>query len=162
MTLNGNFTCEEFMRRFKASLTCLLFFIFLLPHYSNGQSVMSVLKNHSEVSSFANALEQAQLDDTISGSGPYTIFAPSNEAFNNTTGNILNSSSRMRSLLLNHIMTGLATGKNLKVMSKTTSMGGIQLNFNGTNPIMVNDAEITTSNIKANNGVIHIINRVLE
>lgn len=147
---------------FKESLACLFFIILLIPHHSDAQSVISVLKDHSNVSSFVNALEDAELDETISGSGPYTIFAPSNEAFNKAVGTTPKTGSRMRSLLLNHIMTGLATGKNLRVMSKTTSMGGIQLNFNGTNPIKVNDAEITTENIEANNGVIHIIDKVLE
>lgn len=150
------------MTLFKESLICLLILLFTIPLCSNGQSVMSVLKNNSEVSSFVSAIEKTQLNETFSNSGTYTIFAPTNEAFDKAVTSRQSSDSRLRSFLLNHIMTGWATEKNLKIMSSSTSLGGIQLNFTGSNPMQVNNSEITTPNIRASNGVIHIIDGVLE
>jgi uncharacterized surface protein with fasciclin (FAS1) repeats len=68
----------------------------------------------------------------------------------------------MRDALLNHIMTGLATERSIKVMSKATSLGGLTLHIevNG-DQIIINNARLITTNIRAGNGVIHVVDRVL-
>src|SRR5699024_9477400 len=108
------------------------------------------------------ALESTGLDQQLMGMGPYTVFAPSNEAFESFSRGINTSSGRMRSVLLNHIMTGLATERSIRAMNKVTSLGGITLNIesNGSE-ILIDKARLIRSNIRAGNGVIHIIDRVL-
>lgn len=134
-----------------------------LPELANSQKIMAVIKNHSDLSSFANALEANGIDEELSGNGPYTIFAPINESFDREISGKSLTSSSVRNLLLNHIMTGYATEKNMKVMSRATSMGGITLVLNSVeNPVKINNAEVLKMNIKAQNGVLHIIKGILK
>ncbi len=119
------------------------------------QDIISTMKEENRISNFVEALEDAQLTEKLNGNGPYTIFAPSNNTFNSNVSN----QNRSRSYLLNYIMTGLATERNLKAMSNITTLGGMVLNLRKTNSgeIRIEDREITSSNIRASNGVIHII-----
>lgn len=135
----------------------------VLPEAAKSQKIMSVIKSHSNLSSFANALEANGIDQELSGNGPFTIFAPVNESFDKeTTGKSITSNS-VRSLLLNHIMTGYATERNMKVMSRATSLGGLTLTLKPSeSPVKINNAEVLKMNIKAQNGVLHIIKGVLK
>ncbi len=151
------------MNLHKESIFILVIFsLSILPCFTHAQTIMSVLSGDQETSSFAKALEHTGLDQQLLDMGPYTIFAPSNEAFESFSNGINTSSSRMRSILLNHIMTGLATERSIRAMNKVTSLGGVTLNVesNG-NTILIDNARLIQSNIRAGNGVIHIIDRVL-
>ncbi|MDX1629899.1 MAG: fasciclin domain-containing protein, partial [Fulvivirga sp.] len=106
------------------TLLIAVLMVVLLPEAAKSQKIMTVIKSHSNLSSFADALEQNGLDEELSGNGPYTIFAPVNESFDRETSGKSITSSSVRNLLLNHIMTGYATERNMKVMSKATSLGG--------------------------------------
>lgn len=142
-------------------LAVLLFM--MLPETAKSQKIMTVIKSHSNLSSFANALEANGIDQEISGVGPYTIFAPINESFEKEISGKNLASSSVRNLVLNHIMTGYATERNMKVMSRATSMGGVTLILKpGENPVRINNAEVLKMNIKAQNGVLHIIKGILK
>lgn len=149
----------------KSGITLLFtLFAFLgIVESVNSQDLMSVIKSHSNLSSFADAIEANGLATELAGKGPYTVFAPENETFDKEISGKNLSSSSVRNLLLNHIMTGYATERNMKVMSKATSLGGISLALKSDgNTIKINDAEIVKINIKARNGVLHIIRGVLK
>lgn len=119
------------------------------------QDIISTMKKENQISNFVDALEKTQLTEKLDGNGPYTIFAPSNSAFNNN----VSTQNRSRSYLLNYIMTGMATERNLKAMSNITTLGGMVLNLSKTSSgeIRIEDRAITNANIRASNGVIHII-----
>lgn len=146
--------------------TSLLLFactLTLLPLSVQSQSLMSVIQNRPSLSSFAEALQKSGIDQRLEGQGPYTVFAPSNNAFNKEIAGKDLSSSSVRSTLMNHIMTGYATERNMKIMSKAKSMGGITLSIETSgNSITINDVVLTSVNIKADNGVLHIISGVLK
>ena len=134
-----------------------------LPEVAKSQKIMSVIKSHSNLSSFAEALEANGIDQELSGNGPFTIFAPVNESFEKETSGKSLTSNSVKSLLLNHIMTGYATERNMKVMSRATSLGGLTLTMKSAeSPVKINNAEVIKMNIKAQNGVLHIISGVLK
>lgn len=136
---------------------------FGISESADSQDLMTVIKSHNDLSSFANAIEANGLESELSGKGPYTVFAPINEIFDKEISGKNLSSSSVRNLLLNHIMTGYATERNMKVMSKATSLGGITLALKTDgNVVKINEAEIIKMNIKARNGVLHIIRGVLK
>lgn len=139
------------------------FILTAIPEAAKSQKIMSVIKSHSNLSSFANAIEANGMESELNSSGPYTVFAPVNESFDKEiSGKNLNSSA-VKKLLLNHIMTGYATERNMKVMSRATSLGGVTLVLKANEtPVKVNDAEVIELNIKAENGVLHIIKGVLK
>ena len=145
------------------TLLIAVLMVVLLPEAAKSQKIMTVIKSHSNLSSFADALEQNGLDEELSGNGPYTIFAPVNESFDRETSGKSITSSSVRNLLLNHIMTGYATERNMKVMSKATSLGGLTLVLKpGEQPAKINSAEFLKMNLKAQNGVLHIIKGILK
>lgn len=138
--------------------------LFILPATANSQQLMSVIKSHSNLSSFANAIESNGLDKKLAEKGPFTVFAPTNADFDKEVSGKSLSSSSVRSMVLNHIMTGYATERNMKMMSRATSLGGITLDMKayGDQVKINNNAEIIKGNIKAQNGVLHIIKGVLK
>lgn len=145
------------------STLIILSILIILPQVAQSQQLMSVIKSHSNISSFANALESNGLDEELNGKGPYTVFAPTNESFDKEISGKSLTSSSVRKIVMNHIMTGYATERNMKIMSRATSLGGISLVLeSGDDGLKINDARITTVNIKAKNGVLHIITGILK
>ena len=138
-------------------LTCLSFIWTI--NISYGQTVVEKLKSNNQANHFAQALEDADLDTKLNGSGPFTLFAPSNEAFDAlSSGQKLNSD-----LMLNHILTGMATERSLKAMSEVTCLSGRTVTINEENgQLSVGAIRILSSNIRAKNGVIHIIDGVIK
>lgn len=125
------------------------------------QSVFETLKSNGQTSEFAAALENAGLDDRLSGnSGSFTVFAPSNSAFSKVDDKVKTDSD----FLLNHIITGTATKRSLQHMSQVTCLSGITIEIvkmnNGS--LSVQNYPLEQSNIRAGNGVIHIINGVIQ
>lgn len=141
-----------------------LFFItaFILSfHVARSQSIMQKLKANNQTSHFAQALEKTNLSSKLNSSGPYTLFAPSNEAFDKLTATQKENSQ----LLLNHIFTGMATERSLKAMKEVTCLSGKTIKLKGAEngqSVSVDSYVIIASNIRASNGVIHIINGVIK
>lgn len=149
--------------RYKKSLGFL--FVCLILSNTNidtiqAQSVLDVLKNNSQTSAFAAAIDEAGLAERLSQDGPYTLFVPSNKAFDNLTSDEKNNSN----LLLNHIITGTATERSLKHISNMTCLSGITIEVveMDNNSISVQDYPLIKSNIRADNGIVHIIGGVIK
>lgn len=145
------------------STLIILSTLIVVPQISQSQQLMSVIKSHNNISSFATALESQGLDKKLNGKGPFTVFAPTNESFDKEVAGKSLSSSSVHKIVMNHIMTGYATERNIKIMSKATSLGGIILLLETDDDgLKINDARVTTVNIKAQNGVLHIISGILK
>lgn len=133
------------------------------PLSVQSQSLMSVIKNRSELSSFARALENNDIQHKLEEPGPFTVFAPSNSFFDQELNGKEIASPQVNNLVLNHIITGYASERNMKIMSKAKTLGGMILKMNSEQGrITVNGLELVTLNIKAQNGVLHIISGVLK
>lgn len=124
------------------------------------QTILEKLKSNSQTTQFAQALENTGIDDRLNQSGPFTVFAPTNTAFDElSTGQKSDSN-----LLLNHILTGMATERSLRAMSDITCLSGqmVSIQNQSGNNLAIESNRISVSNIKASNGVIHIIEGVIE
>jgi len=113
-------------------------------------------------------VQAAGLVDTLKGEGPFTVFAPTDEAFAKlpagTVDDLLKPENRekLAAILTYHvvpgkIMSGDITGKTTAV----TSVQGGSLDVDATSGVKVNDATVVTADIEADNGVIHVIDTVL-
>lgn len=117
----------------------------------------------------SSALKTAGLADTLKGKGPYTVFAPTDEAFaalpKETLNQLLQPENRetLARILRYHVVSGeLTTDELNRGELKTLAQRPVNIQINpGTNQIAVNDASVTQPNIQASNGVIHAINEVL-
>lgn len=133
--------------------------IMLASSNAEAQSIMNKLKANKETTHFAAALENTNLDERLDQKGPFTLFAPSNRTFDELSDGQQSDSN----LLLNHIFTGMATERSLKAMSDITCLSGrtITIQKRNGNKLSVDSFVILTSNIRADNGVIHIIDGVI-
>jgi uncharacterized surface protein with fasciclin (FAS1) repeats len=111
------------------------------------------------------ALEKADLVDTLKGAGPYTVFAPTDEAFaklpKGALEGLLNDKEKLTSVLTYHVVPGKVMAADVKP-GKTKTVQGESLTVaakNGT--VTVNDARVVKTDIAASNGVIHVVDSVL-
>lgn len=147
------------MKKITTRILAILVF-FGLTVALQAQTVMQKLKSNSQTTEFAKALEKANIDDRLDQKGPFTLFAPSNKAFTELSS----VESKNSNLLLNHIFTGMATERSLKAMSDVTCLSGrnLKIEHSSNNGLLINSVRIISPNIKADNGVIHIIEDVIK
>lgn len=112
------------------------------------------------------AITESGLADTLRGPGPFTVFIPTETAFDNYGGmeGLMEDEEAMRALLLNHVVNGRFLADDLQEDMTFRTVGGAILTM-GTAPdgiSMVNNARIELGDVEASNGVIHIIDAVLE
>jgi transforming growth factor-beta-induced protein len=125
--------------------------------------------NMGDVSTLVKALVAADLVDTLKGPGPFTVFAPTNEAFNALPAGTLDdllkpeNKDKLRTILLYHVHTGEGIlASQIHTMSLSTADAGksLAISVNG-DTVMVNDAKVVKTDIVAKNGVIHWIDKVV-
>lgn len=114
---------------------------------------------------FLAALQTAGFDQTLKNSGPFTVFAPTDEAFGKlpegTWEAITNDKVKLSSVLAYHVIPGKVLVAEVKP-GKTKTVEGREIMLKSDNgKITVNDANVTESDIEADNGVIHAIDKVL-
>ncbi len=112
------------------------------------------------------AIEAANLTDTLKGEGPFTVFAPTDEAFkalpNGTIEALLNDTDALTNILLYHVAGERLMAEDVVNMTNITTLQGSSLPVNVTEEgVFVGDAQIIVQDINASNGVIHVIDAVL-
>jgi len=117
------------------------------------------------------AVQAAGLVETLSGAGPFTVFAPTDEAFaaaldslGLTADELLADTETLTSILTYHVVAGLVPSSQVVTMDgqsvATVNGADITISVDG-DTVMVNDATVTAVDIPASNGVIHVIDSVL-
>jgi uncharacterized surface protein with fasciclin (FAS1) repeats len=116
----------------------------------------------------AKALEVAGLVDTLKGKGPFTVFAPTDKAFEalpaGTLDALLKDVPKLKAILLYHVVAGQVMAADaIKLDGKSAAtVGGPMLPIKVVDgKVMVCGATVTTADIKCGNGVIHVIDKVL-
>ncbi|HUW73876.1 MAG TPA: fasciclin domain-containing protein [Methyloceanibacter sp.] len=116
----------------------------------------------------ASALQAAGLVDTLKGDGPFTVFAPTDEAFaklpKGTVENLLKPENKdqLVSILTYHVVPGKVQAADVVKMDEAKTVNGemVDIEVKG-DTAMVNDAKVTKTDIAASNGVIHVIDTVI-
>lgn len=113
------------------------------------------------------AVQAAGLVDTLKGAGPFTVFAPTDEAFAKlpagTLDAVLADKAKLTAILTYHVVSGKVLAKDvvgLNGKSAKTVQGG-ELAINTTNGFKIGTATVTKTDIECSNGVIHVIDSVL-
>jgi len=129
--------------------------------------VIETAKKSGEFGVFTGALAEAGLEETLKDMGPYTIFAPTDEAFakipRNKLDDLLKPENRetLQTLLRNHIVPGKLTANTLKTLSETKSAKGEYLIIESGSGLWINQARVVSPDLEASNGVLHGIDTVL-
>lgn len=137
------------------------------------KNLVQVAQSDNQFSTLVAALQKAGLVSTLEGSGPFTVFAPTNAAFNALFEQLgvsgLNdlSAEALKPILLNHVVSGKVMAASIATGYVATANNG---GPNGTNvkvllqkgaSVMVDASKVTTADITASNGVIHVVDKVI-
>jgi transforming growth factor-beta-induced protein len=107
----------------------------------------------------AGALTSAGLVDTLKGEGPFTVFAPTDDAFGELAE--VPTGDALKTVLLYHVVDGAVASGDLKTGAVATLSNGAKVDVELGDAVEVNDAKVTMANIVAKNGIIHVIDKVL-
>jgi len=135
---------------------------------ANGkENIVVVASDASSLSTLVTALKAADLVEVLKGEGPFTVFAPNNAAFDKL-GDQLDellkpeNKEKLRSILLFHVVPGKVKSSDItKDMEVTTASGDLLSIQLKDGKVMVDDATVVSPDIKASNGVVHIIDTVI-
>lgn len=131
--------------------------------------IVDIAASNDQFSTLVTAVSTAGLVDTLKGSGPFTLFAPTNAAFEalppGTVESLLQPENRdqLVAILTYHVVPGAVTSDQLvgqRLDAETVQGGTVDINATGTG-VRVNNASVTQADIMGSNGVIHRIDRVL-
>jgi uncharacterized surface protein with fasciclin (FAS1) repeats len=110
------------------------------------------------------AVKAAGLVDTLKGKGPFTVFAPTDEAFAKIPkadlDALLKNKAKLTAVLTYHVVAGKVMAKDVKA-GKVKTVQGSELNIATTGGVTVDEAKVIKTDIVADNGVIHVIDSVL-
>lgn len=112
------------------------------------------------------AVTAAGLDTALKTQGPFTIFAPTDEAFSKlpsgTFESLLQDVIKLRKILEYHVVQGQVRAAEVVKLTSVTTVAGSDLKIDASNGIVkINDATVLTPDVETDNGVIHIIDTVL-
>jgi uncharacterized surface protein with fasciclin (FAS1) repeats len=123
---------------------------------------------NEQFSTLVAAVQAAGLVDTLKGDGPFTVFAPTNDAFAKlpagTVENLLKPENKdqLVAVLTYHVLPGKVMAADIagKTLSTATVQGSM-VDINATNGVMIDGATVTAADIETTNGVIHVIDTVI-
>ena len=145
--------------------------VFAMPAFAEAHmSEMDIVETATEAGDFTTLLaaaEAAGLVETLKGEGPFTVFAPTDEAFaalpEGTVDELLmpENQEQLTEILTYHVVPGAVMSTDLSDGMMPETVEGSTLEISTTDGVMVNDATVTQPDIEASNGVIHVIDTVL-
>lgn len=131
------------------------------------ETIAAVASGNADLSTLVAALTAGDLVTTLEGTGPYTVFAPTNAAFSDiqsTVDTLLEPGNKtdLQQVLTYHVVPGTYTAADLKDGQKLKTVEGQDLTVSVKDGVVkVNDATVEAADVNASNGVVHVINKVL-
>ena len=132
-------------------------------------NITQVVKQEKNMTTLNRGVKASGLDQVLSGTGPFTFFAPSDLAFGKLDGgvieNLLKEENKLKltDLLKHHVVSGKIEFKNLKDGEKLKTMNGKELTVHiKDGKVSINGATIQQHDVKTSNGVIHSLDTVLK
>lgn len=156
------------MRTLFAALP-LLASAFALPlQAQHPQDLIGTARNAGQFSTLLAAVDAAELTSTLKSRGPFTVFAPTDEAFrrlpSGTVESLLQPENRaqLKALLLYHVVSGSVSSSTARTLTTANTVEGraIRIRADG-NQLRINGATVVKADVNASNGVIHVIDQVL-
>ena len=127
--------------------------------------IVDVAVNAGSFTTLVAAVKAAGLVETLKGSGPFTVFAPTDEAFAKlpagTVEGLLKDLPKLKKILTYHVVSGKVMAADVVKLKSAKTVEGSEVKIDASNGVKVNDSTVVTPDIAADNGVIHIIDTVL-
>ena len=130
-------------------------------------TVVDIIETSEAHMTLATAIEVSELRDALMGDGPFTVFAPTDDAFAALPDGVLDDlladpAGALADVLMYHVLNGSVMSGDLSDgMTATTLLGeDIEVTIDGSD-VFINDAQVTVADLEADNGVVHVIDAVL-
>jgi uncharacterized surface protein with fasciclin (FAS1) repeats len=130
------------------------------------QTIVDVAAGNPDFETLVTAVKAAGLVETLSGDGPYTVFAPTDEAFAKlpagTLDSLLQDKEQLTKILTYHVVPGRVLAKDVVGLPSAKTVQGqeVAITVDG-GKVKINDANVISTDIQASNGVIHVIDTVI-
>ena len=128
--------------------------------------IVDTAVNAGSFNTLVAAVKAAGLVDTLKGPGPFTVFAPTDDAFAKlpagTVDSLLKDVPQLKKILTYHVVSGKVTAADVVKLTSANTVEGSSLKINASGGVVkVNDATVVTPDVASDNGVIHVIDSVL-
>jgi uncharacterized surface protein with fasciclin (FAS1) repeats len=136
------------------------------PQGCSSKNIVETAVAAGNFTTLVSLVQQAGLADTLATGGPFTVFAPTDEAFakvpKETLAALAADPQLLKSVLLYHVAAGKLDADDVVERNRVKTLNGAKLRVRAKRGyVKVNDARILTADVDASNGVIHVIDRVL-
>lgn len=134
------------------------------------KSIVDVAIEAGNFKTLVQAVKASDLVDTLKGEGPFTVFAPTDEAFGKlpegTVESLLKDIPKLKDILLYHVVSGKVMSEDVVKLKNAKTIQGKEIKIDASKwhlhkYVKVNDSNIITPDVETDNGVIHIIDKVL-
>lgn len=152
-----------------AGLAALTIATFNAQAHEHGmkKDIVAVAAGNDDFSTLVAAVKAAGLVETLQGEGPFTVFAPTNDAFAKlpagTVENLLKPENKdqLVSILTYHVVPGKVMAADVVGLSEADTVQGSKITIDTADGVKVDNANVVVTDINASNGVIHVIDRVI-
>ncbi|MBG1243949.1 fasciclin domain-containing protein [Nostoc sp. NZL] len=128
-------------------------------------NIIDTATNNGSFKTLVAAIQAAGLVDTLKGDGPFTVFAPTDEAFNKlpagTVDALLQDIPKLKKILTYHVVSGKVLAADVAKLKTAKTVEGSDVKIDASNGVKINDATVAAADVAADNGVIHVIDTVL-
>jgi uncharacterized surface protein with fasciclin (FAS1) repeats len=129
------------------------------------KNIVEIAVAGNQFKTLVAAVQAAGLADTLQGVGPFTVFAPTDEAFAKlppgTVEGLLEDLPKLKSILTYHVVAGKVMAEDVAGVKSAKTVQGGELRVDANHEVKINNATVTKADIEASNGVIHVIDTVL-
>lgn len=133
----------------------------------SGQTIVDIAAGDPRFTTLVKLVKKAGLAETLSGEGPFTVFAPTNAAFKKVPAKTLRALSKdtdkLKAVLTYHVVAGEVKAADVVKLKSAKTVNGksIRISVRGGNVFLNRSTKVTKTDIDASNGVVHVINKVL-
>ncbi len=131
-------------------------------------NIVETAVNHGSFKTLVAAVTAAELAETLSGEGPFTVFAPLDDAFAALPAGTVDSlvqpenKEKLQGILTYHVIAGKVLSTDLTDGMKAKTVNGAEITIQlKDGKVLINDAEVVVADVQTDNGVIHAISKVL-
>ena len=128
-------------------------------------NIVETATNAGSFKTLVAAVQAAGLGATLSGPGPFTVFAPTDEAFAElpagTIQGLLKDIPKLTQILTFHVVPGKLMAADVVKLTSAKTVQGQNVTIASSNGVTINGAKVITPNVEADNGVIHVIDTVV-
>lgn len=135
---------------------------------AQSKDIVSLAVGNENLSTLVAAVKAAGLVETLQSDGPFTVFAPTNEAFAALPAGTLESllkpenKAKLTSILTYHVVPAKVMSGDLSNGQKAKTVEGEEVKVTMNNQgVMINDAKVVAADVSASNGVVHVIDKVI-